>query len=242
MLRGAESVWFRPVALLEGEELTSRRDLLASSSDTDDDALAPALVARLESSPHDAHVTGAVKGIIAAAVGHLDELVDDGLALGQLGGVDEIGGAELLGPLLLGRVDVHDDDLLGALLDRALHHGQADAAGTEDRDVAALLDVGRDASCAVAGGDAASQQTRAVHGRVRLHRHHRDVGHHGVLAEGRGAHEVQDVLALALEARRAVRHQALALSGPDLAAEVGLAGLAELALAAFGGTARQTRR
>jgi hypothetical protein len=46
---------------------------------------------------------------------------------------------------------------------------------------------------------------------------------------------VKEILALALEARGAVRHDTLALGGADLAAKVGLAGLAELALLAFGG-------
>ncbi|MNO93507.1 hypothetical protein D3C76_851090 [compost metagenome] len=44
-----------------------------------------------------------------------------------------------------------------------------------------------------------------------------------------------DRLALVGEARSAVRHQALALGGADLLAQVGLAGLAELALAALRG-------
>lgn len=44
---------------------------------------------------------------------------------------------------------------------------------------------------------------------------------------------MKQVLALALEARSAVGHNALALGGADLAAEVGLARLAELALLAL---------
>jgi hypothetical protein len=44
---------------------------------------------------------------------------------------------------------------------------------------------------------------------------------------------VEEVLALALEARGAVGHNALTLSCADLAAQVGLARLAELALLAF---------
>jgi hypothetical protein len=44
---------------------------------------------------------------------------------------------------------------------------------------------------------------------------------------------VEEILALALEARGAVGHDALTLSCADLAAQVGLAGLAELALLAF---------
>jgi hypothetical protein len=46
---------------------------------------------------------------------------------------------------------------------------------------------------------------------------------------------VKQILALALESRGAVGHQTLALGGSDLTAEVGLSGLAELALLAFGG-------
>ena len=45
---------------------------------------------------------------------------------------------------------------------------------------------------------------------------------------------MQEVLAACLEARAAVWHDAFALGGADLAAEVGLAGFAEFAFAAFG--------
>jgi len=46
---------------------------------------------------------------------------------------------------------------------------------------------------------------------------------------------VEKVFALALEARGSVRHDTLALGCANLAAKVGLAGLAELALLAFWG-------
>lgn len=46
---------------------------------------------------------------------------------------------------------------------------------------------------------------------------------------------MEEILALALEARGTVGHDTLALGGADLAAKVGLAGLAELALLALGG-------
>lgn len=48
---------------------------------------------------------------------------------------------------------------------------------------------------------------------------------------------MEEVLALALEARGAVGHHAFALGGPDLAAKIRLAGFAELAFAAFWGAA-----
>lgn len=191
-------------------------------------------MAGLEGGTHDVDVTRAVEGVVAAAVGHLDELVDDGLVL-QLGRVDEVGGTELLGPLLLAGVDIDDDDLAGLVDDGALDNGQTDAAGAEDGDVVTLLDVGGDAGGAVAGGDAAAEQAGAVHGGILLDGDDGDVGDDGVLGEGGGAHEVQQVLALALEARGAVGHDALALGGANLAAQVGLARLAELALLALGG-------
>lgn len=46
---------------------------------------------------------------------------------------------------------------------------------------------------------------------------------------------MQQVVASAAEARGAVRHDAFALGGADFATEVGFAGAAELAVAAFGG-------
>jgi hypothetical protein len=49
---------------------------------------------------------------------------------------------------------------------------------------------------------------------------------------------VKEVLALALEARSAIGHDTLSLRGTNLAAEVGLAGLAELAFLAFWGASR----
>lgn len=49
---------------------------------------------------------------------------------------------------------------------------------------------------------------------------------------------MEEVLALALESRGSVWHNTLSLCGSDLAAEVGLAGLAELALLALWGAAR----
>ena len=211
------------------------RDLLTGGGDTDDDGLAPALVAGLEGGAHDVNVARAVESVVAAAISHLDELLLDALGA-ELAGVDEVGGAELLGPLLLGVVDVDDDDLAGLVLHRALDDGQTDAAGAEDGDVGALLDTtlsGGDDGSAVAGCDAAAEQAGAVHGGLLGDGDNGDVRNDGVLGECGGAHEVEEVLALALEARGAVGHDALTLSCADLAAQVGLARLAELALLAF---------
>lgn len=217
----------------KGWFLTSSLNLLPGSRDADDNGLAPPLVARFQGGAHDADVTRAVKGVVAPAVGHLDQLVDDAGALGQLGRVEKVRRAELPAPRLLVRVEVDDDDLAGPLRHRALHHAEPHAARAEHGDAGPLLDLGRDPRRAVAGRDAAPEQARLLHRRVLLHRHDRDVRHDGVLREGRAAHKVQQVLALAPEPRGPVGHQALALGGADLAAEVRLARLAELALFTF---------
>jgi hypothetical protein len=219
------------------KKLTSGRNLLSSSGDTNDDALTPTLVASLESRSHDVNVTSAVEGVVAATISHLDELLLDSLVL-ELHGVDEVGGTELLGPLLLAVVDVDNNDLRRAVLDTALDDRKTDTAGTEDSNVGALLDTtlaGGNDSSTVTGGDTTAEQAGAVHGGLVGDLDDRDVGNNSVLREGGGTHEVEKILALALEARGSVRHNTLALSGSDLATEVGLARLAELALLALGG-------
>lgn len=198
-------------------------------------------MASLEGAPHDVHVTSAVECVIAATISHLDQLLLDGLAVLKLCGVYKVGGTELLCPLLLAVVDIYDDDLCRTVLDATLNDGQTDTAGTEDGNVAALLDTslaGSDDCCTVTGGDTAAEQASTVHGSLLSDLDNGDVGDDSVLREGGGAHEVKEVLALALEARGAIRHDTLALGCADLATEVGLARLAELALLAFGGTVR----
>lgn len=214
--------------------LTSGRNLLASSSDTDDDALTPTLVAGLKSSSHNVDVTCAVEGVVATTVGHLNQLVLNRLA-SELSRVDEVSSTELLAPGLLVGVDINDDDLTSLVGGSTLDDRETDATGTEDGDVGALLDVGSHSGSTVSGGDTAAEQAGSVHGGIVLNGNDGDVGDDGVLGEGRGTHEVEEILALAPESRGAVRHQTLALGGSDLAAKVGLARLAELALLAFGG-------
>lgn len=185
-------------------QLTPRGDLLASSSHADDDRLAPALVACLEGGPHYTDIAGAVEGVVAAAIGHLDQLVLDSLALGQFRRIYKISCAELLTPLLLRVVNVDDDDLAGLVLDSALDNRQPYAAGTEHSDIGAFLNAalaGRNSCGTIARSNAAAKQAGAVHRGLLLgDSDDGDVGDDGVLREGRRAHEVQQVLALALEA------------------------------------------
>ena len=206
---------------------------MTSSSNTDDDALTPALVAGLESGAHHVDISSAVKGVVTTTVSHLNQLLLNGLVL-EVVGVDKVSRAKLVGPLLLGRVDIDDDDLAGLVGHSTLNDGETDAASTEDSNVVALLDVGGDGSSTVTGGDTAAEKAGSVHRSIVLNGNDGDIGDDGVLGEGGGSHEVEEILALALEAAGAVRHDTLALGRADLAAEVGLSRLAELALLALG--------
>lgn len=193
-------------------------------------------MAGLEGGAHNTDVTGAVEGVVAATVGHLDEMLLDALAV-ELGRVDEVGGTELAGPGLLAVVHIDGDDLAGLVLHTTLDDRETNAAGTEDGNVGALLDLGGDGGSAVTGRDTAAQQAGAVEGSLGGDGDDGDVGHDGVLREGGSAHEVQDVLAAGPEACGPIGHDTATLGGSDLTAEVGLSGLAELALAALGGAA-----
>lgn len=206
---------------------------MASGSNTDYDTLTPTLVASLEGSTHDTDVASAVEGVVAAAISHLNKLVLDGLVT-KLGGVDKVSSTKLITPSLLGWVDINNDDLASLAGGSTLNDGESDTAGTEDGNVVTLLNVGGDGGSTVTGGDTAAKQAGSVHRSIVLNGNDGDVGNDSVLGEGGAAHEVKQVLALGLESRGAVGHQTLALGGANLAAEVGLSGLAELALLAFG--------
>lgn len=218
--------------------LTSCSNLLSSSRNTNDDALAPTLVAGLERGSHDMHVTRAVESVVAAAICHLDQTILNLLALLEvLGRVDKVRRSELARPLLLRVVDINHDDLARVSAGGTLDDTQTDTASSKDGNVVALLDTvlaSGDGRGTVAGGNTTSEEAGAVHWGFVGHGHDGDVGNDRVLGEGRAAHEVQEVFALASEARAAIGHHSFTLRGANLAAEVGLAGFAELAFFAFG--------
>ncbi|KAG0733056.1 hypothetical protein G6F23_013714 [Rhizopus arrhizus] len=116
--------------------------------------------------------------------------------------------------------------------------GLADAAEAEHRHAVAFLHLGGVVHRADAGGDAAAEQADVFRVRVRIDLRQRHFGHYGVLAEGRAAHVVVQRLAVVAEAAGAVGHHALALGGAHGHAQVGLAALAEQALATLGGVQR----
>ena len=74
---------------------------------------APAAVAAFERLAHHVGIAGAVEAVVGAAVGQVDDRLDD-LVGADLGRVDEVGHPERLGHRPLGRVDVDADDPVGA--------------------------------------------------------------------------------------------------------------------------------
>ena len=188
----------------------------------------------LEGRAHHADISRAVKGIIQTAIRHVNQLLLDALDA-YARRVDKVGGAKLATPLLLGIVDVDDNDLAGLVLDRALNDREANTSRSKYGYRRSFLDLGRDRGRAVSGGDTAAQQTGSVRRRLGRDGHDRNVCHDRVLRKSRRPHKVQDILATGLESSRSIRHHTLALGGPDFAAEVGLARFTEFAFPTFRG-------
>ena len=211
---------------------------MARSSNTNDDALSPSLVASLQGSAHNANVTSAVEGVVTSTIRHLDELLLDALVT-KLRWVDEVSAAELLAPGFLVVIDVHHDDLRGSVLDCSLNDRQAYTASAEDSNVRPLLDVGSNDSSAVSGGDTTTEQACAIHRGLVGDGNDRDICDDGVLGEGGSAHEVEQVLALTLQSRSSIGHDSFSLGCSDLATQVGLPGRAKLAFATFRGAIRR---
>src|SRR5690606_31011957 len=220
-----------------GDQLErARADFLAGAGDADNDAFAPALVAALECGAQHVHIADAFKTEIDAAVGHgNDHFLDRFVVVLR---VDEIGGAHLFRQREFVRVGVDGDDAPGFRLHGALYDGEANAAEAEHGDGVAFLHFRGVVHRPDAGGDAAAQQADFFMRRVGIDFGERHFGDDGVFAEGAGAHVVVDGFAVVGEARGAVGHQALALGFAHGTAQVGLAGFAEFALAAFGGVER----
>src|ERR1700743_21315 len=138
--------------------------------------------------------------------------------------IDEVSHAELLGHGLALRVDIDTDDHVGAGHARALDHIQADAAQTKHNDVRTRLYLGGLDNSANARGHATADITHLLERGVLANLGHGDLGQYGVFGERRAAHVVMDLLLTDREAARAVRHDALTLSGANRSAEVGLMG------------------
>src|SRR3546814_10795798 len=174
--------------------------------------------------------------MVHAPAGHLhDDLLD---RLVMVLRIDAVGRAHRARLVELGRVGIDGDDAPGLRLHRALDHRQAQRAEAEHRDTVAGLYLRRVVHGPDAGGNAAAEQADLLRRRLLVDLRQRDLGHDRVLAEGRAAHVVVQRLAFVREATAAAGHPALALGGAHRHAQVGLAGLAEFALPAFGAVHR----
>src|SRR5262249_10717179 len=108
-------------------------NFLAGLRDADDDGDAPAAMAAFQRLAHYGGVAGAVEGVVGAAVGQRDQVLDD--VPGYLLRIDEMGHAELAAPFFLAVVEVDADDLVGAHHLGALNDVEPDAAEAEHDDV-----------------------------------------------------------------------------------------------------------
>ena len=187
----------------------------------------------LECRTHQFHVTHTFKGVVRAAIGHLDDHFLNRLVV--VVGIDCISGAQLSGDIELAGIDVHADDSAGLGHLGADDGCQADAAETEDGHSRAFLNFGGVQNRADTGGHATAQQADLVQGCLPGDLRQGDFRQHGVLGESRATHVVVQRLALVGEAGGAIRHHTLALGCTNGATQVGFARGAELALATFSG-------
>src|SRR5205823_846942 len=130
----------------------------------------------------------------------------------------------------LGEIDAEDP--LRSAQPAADDGAEPDEARAEDDARRAGLDLGGVERCADSGREATGEDARAVQRRLWSDLRKRNLRHHGVLGEGGRPHEMPDRLAVAGQARRPVREEALVLLLTDREAEVGARVLAMGALPA----------
>ena len=132
-----------------------------------------------------------------------------GQLVGLLGGRDAVGGAEILGRFALVGQRVDGDQVHRAGVGRALDRVGADAADAVDDHGLAGHHVGGVDRGAPAGRDAAADEHDDVERQVLVDHHARRLGDRRVLRERAEHAHPADVLALAVEAERAVGQAAL---------------------------------
>jgi hypothetical protein len=189
-------------------------------------------VRALERLTHGHNRANALEREVGAAVGLLDNDVDN-RAAGKVERIDALGAAELGGKLELARIGVDADDARGAGGAAALRDRGAHRTETPNRTNRTRLHFGSVDRGAIASGDATAEETAGVDLDVRTNDSAGDLRQHSVLGERRATHEVKDSLALAGEARSAVRHETLALIHTQFLAQIRLATQTELALLAL---------
>lgn len=202
-------------------------NLCTSRRNANDRAYTPALMTGFESASHHLDVTGSIEREIQTAIGSLDQLFDDRLAL-ELHRVDKLGGTKLLCPRLFPGVDVDGNNPGRANQASSFDTAETDATTTEDGD-SLTLNAGLDlADCSPGCGNTASKQACSLERSFLSDLDHRYIGNHGVLGEGRGSHEVEDLLVPDLETFCTIRHYTFTLGCADRTTEIGLARFTKL--------------
>ena len=95
------------------------RDFSAGTGDADNDRFAPPLVAGFECGAHYVDVANALKGVIGAASGQIHEVGDK--VTTHIIRIHEMGHSEPFAPCLLGVVQIHTHDHVGANKPQPLH-------------------------------------------------------------------------------------------------------------------------
>src|SRR5580698_9171438 len=182
----------------------SRGDFLAGFRHPDHHRHGPAAVTGFQRLPHHGGIAGAVEGVIGAAIGQRDQMLDN-IAIHLLR-IDKMGHSETAAPLFLGIVDIDADDFVGADHPRALDHIESDAAEAEHHHIGARRHLRRIDHRADTGRDTAADVAALVERRVLADFRDRDLRQHRKIRKRRAAHVVEDRLALVAEARSAVGH------------------------------------
>ena len=114
----------------------------------------------------------------------------------NLAGVHEVGGAELAGKGLFGRVVVHRDDLGGHRDPGGLDHVEADAPHADHRHAVAPVHLGPVEDRSGAGEHSAADEAGAGERNPLVDGHHLALAHHHLLGEHAGVGETRNPLSL----------------------------------------------
>src|ERR1700694_4698730 len=180
---------------------------------------------------HHGSIPGTVEGIIGAALGKRNQMLDD-ITI-DLRRIDEMRHAKAAAPFLLGIIEVNPNDFVGADHSRALNDVEPDAAEPEHDNVCARCHLGGVDHRADTRRHAATDVATLVECRVFANPGDGYFRQHGKVRESRAAHIVEDWFAVVAEARCAIRHHSLALRRADGGTEIGFAAQTAFALAAF---------
>merc|ERR1719334_2010444 len=140
------------------------------------------------------------------------------------------GGSKIHGHGKLGLVEVDTDDRSGTSGFGTHDHRQTNGAESPNGDGGSLFDAGCVKDGAISGGNATSEKTDLIERRLHVDLSAGNLGDDRVFAERRRAHEMEQRLALATESGGSVGHLARSLRGTNLGAQIGLGGLAKLAI------------